>query len=417
MNSTKSGNLNYYLPKPTKPHTLLHVPGSHTLYVGPLSCTRRHVVNAMKYANREDISCLFITQGDVISGRYEDLIVESIGKLNRCLAPVPHVFLIACFCIDDFLGTDEGALLERLQATYPDQQFAIQHIDPVSMDERASMGIKRGSTLYSFLKPAAEHDRGINFLGNYVSLPDDCEFRELLASWGYGPIREIFSLKTYEEYQTMAQSALNIVLRFMHDSSAEMMQTKLNIPYYTFYTSYDPERIEQGYRDIAALLKVELPDLNAQREAAIADIHETVRLLDGMVVAIDSSASIPTFQTARALLKYGFNLKYIFRSNRAFQIDPEDADYILKERKDVQVTRASAYVNLVHTDTQPECMAIGSDCARVLRASHYVDLWHDEGYFGFQGVHRLMHDIRDAFYQRTDWDRVPELKLKTKTEG
>ena len=416
MSSEKKGQLNYYLPKPAKKHTILTVPQSHTLYVGPLSCTRRHAINAIKYGNRKDVSFLFITQADVISGSYEDLMAESIGKLIECLDPVPYVFILAVFCIDDFLGTDEDALILRLEETYPDRQFAVQHIDPVSLDERVDMGTKKTSTLYSFLKPQKEKDKGINFLGNFVSLPSDCEFLSLLSKWGFGPVREIFNMKTYEEYQDMAKSALSVTLRFMGERSAENLNERFGIPYYTFYTSYDPERIAGGYIDIAGILgaDVDPAEIEEMKQRAVSDIEDTVKLLDGMVVAIDSSASIPTFQTGRTLLKYGFNLKYLFRSNHKFKIDVEDENYITGERPDVKVMRASDYVNLVDEENGQEILALGSDCARVLKAAHYVDIWHDEGYFGFQGIHRLMKEMREAFLGHTDWSKVPELKLKKK---
>ena len=423
--NNKKGSLHYYLPKPSKKHTIISIPESHTLYVGPLSCTRRHAINATKYANRKDVSFLFITEGDVISGSYEDLIIESIGKLIDCLSTDPKVLMIAVFCIDDFLGTDEEALVKRLHETYPEKKFAVQHIDPVSMDERVDMGSKKMSTLYSFLETPKEKDRGINFLGNFVSIPSDSEFLKLLKDWGFGPVREIFNMKTFDEYQGIAKSALSVTMRFMSERNAEGLFEKFEIPHYTFYSNYDPERIARAYFDIAEILNVEeehkddpsffeksKSEIEQMKEEALKDIEETRKLLDGMPLAIDSSASIPTFQTAKTLLDYGFNLKYLFRSSHKFKIDVEAENYILNNRPDVKVSRASDYENLISDEKETNVMALGLDCARLLKAEHVVDIWHDEGYFGFQGIKKLMGQIRDAYKIKTDWENTPELKFK-----
>ncbi|MEG1997100.1 MAG: nitrogen fixation protein NifE, partial [Clostridiales bacterium] len=206
MTNNGSPGLSYYLPEPDKIRTVLQIPGSHTLYAGPLSCTRRHAIHAMQFGDRKNISFLFITEADVISGRYEELIVQSIGQLLAVVEPSPHIFFIAVFCIDDFLGTDEAALLDTLRKTYPDRQFALEHIDPVTLDEQINMGTRKHANLYSFIKPAAKHDNGINFLGNFVSLEPECEFLSLLRKWGCDPVRELFQCQNYDEYKDLGKS-------------------------------------------------------------------------------------------------------------------------------------------------------------------------------------------------------------------
>lgn len=404
--------LTYYLPEPDKVHTVLHIPGSHTLYVGPLSCTRRHAIHESEFGDRKDASFLFITEADVVSGRYEELMVESVGSLIELLEPSPHIFFLAVFCIDDFLGTDEAALLDRLRGTYPDRQFAMEHIDPVSLDEALNMGMKKHVNLYSFIKPAYEHDRGVNFLGNFVSLEPECEFLTLLRSWGCGPVRELFHCESYEGYQDMGKSCLSVVLRYMGTHSGDFMRDTLDIPYYVFTASYDAGTVAHGYGDIAELLGRERPDFTVEIEKVKEDAGDTARLLNEMPVAIDSSAFLAPFAAAKTLLDYGFNVRYVFRSNHSFEQDIEAEKYISQHFPQVIVTRAKSYTHLYERIGESDCLAIGADCARVLRARHFADVWHDEGYFGFHGIHRLMATIRDAVSVTTDWSSIPKLKVK-----
>lgn len=408
--------LTYYLPEPEKLHTVLHIPGSHTLYVGPLSCMRRHAIHETKFGNRRDASFLFITETDVVSGRYEELMVESIGNLIELLEPSPHIFFIAVFCIDDLLGTDEDALLQTLRGIYPDRQFAMEHIDPVSLDETLNMGMRKHANLYSFIKPVVRHDRGVNFLGNFVSLDPKCEFLALLRSWNCGPVRELFHCESYEDYQDMGKSCLSVVLRYMGMHSGDFMRDVLGIPYYVFTASYDAETISRGYEEIAELLGKDRPDFTAEIKKAKKDAEDTAQLLNGMPVAIDSSASLTPFATAKALLDYGFNIRFVFRSNHSFKLDAEAEAYIAKNCSQVIITRAESYTHLYERIGESECLAIGADCARVLRARHFADVWHDEGYFGFHGIHRLMATIRDAVSRTADWSDIPQLRVKGNEE-
>ena len=112
--------LSYYLPEKAVPRTVLSIPGSHTIYIGPLSCTRRHFIHNIQYSSFREFSSLFITEADVASGHYEDVITESVSTLCNTLDPVPHIFILEFFCIDDFIGTDESALLQKLKTTFPD---------------------------------------------------------------------------------------------------------------------------------------------------------------------------------------------------------------------------------------------------------------------------------------------------------
>ena len=248
-------SLAYFLPKTERFHTILHVPGSHTLYVGPSSCTRRHAIHAIEHGDdRRDSSFLFISEADVISGSYEEMIGDAVAELCEIIEPEPHIFFIAVFCIDDFLGTDEKAMLEDLHARFPGKQFVVDNIDPVTLDKNKNMAMKKHVNIFSFLEPQASKDSGVNFLGNFVSLEPECEFLHLLKSWGVSTVREIFHCRTYEEYQDMTRSQLSIVMRFMGEAPAKFMQENMGIPFYYFPPDYNVYDIAKGYKEIAAML-------------------------------------------------------------------------------------------------------------------------------------------------------------------
>lgn len=393
-------NLSYYLPKPQKPHTILRIPGSHTLYVGPVGCMRRHYMHAAQYGDLSHVSFLEITNWDIVSGFYEKEIERSIAELLQVIEPTPHIFIISVFCIDDFLATDEQSMLKRLEKKHPDCRFGVEHIAPMNMNEEKGILMKRKTSNYAFLKPESVHDRGINFIGNFVSLPEDCEFLHLIKEWGYGPVRELFTCDSYETYQAMAKSCLSIGFRLGSMGDATLMEEELGIPYYYFPASYDAEFVARGYAHIAALSGQIPPDFTPQITACKIHAKETASLLreKGLFLSVDSKASLLPFSMGLALLNYGLPVNYVFSKNKPFKQDLP-AYHELKKRG-VNLMFSDDYLHIISPRQQEDCVAIGADSAKILGTKYTVDLWHDEGHFGFQGIHKLLDEIQACLLNR-----------------
>ena len=388
----------YRLPEPAKAHTLLKIPGSHTLYAGPPACMRRHALSAREHGLSSSVSFLSVTEADVALGSFEALIHDAVGELAKRLAPAPKVFVIAVFCIDDLIGTDEKALIATLTQAYPAFQFAVERIDPISLSSARSMSADKQSGLYSFIKPSEDRDDGINFLGNFVPLESECEIFDLLRLWGCAPVRELFRCKSFEEYQTMGRSRAAVVLRFIAEEAARRMRNRLGIPYCVMQPAYDPEEIVEGYSRLAAVLQKECPALGEKTAAAQEDMAETAAMLGGMPLAIDAKAFLTPFSAAKALLRAGFEVRYIFRAAAAFDTPSEtEAEAFIKESyPEVKVFRMGSSRRDHAEKEASELLAIGSYCAESLDARFFADVWHDEGYFGFHGIHRLMALLRST---------------------
>ena len=119
------------------------------------------------------------------------------------------------------------------------------------------------------------------------------------------------------------------------------------------------------------------------------------------------------FSAAKALVEYGFEVKYIFSSSHKYNIDEEAELYIGKNHANIEIITKDIYAN-VNREPDNEIISIGADCARLLQAHHYADIWHDEGYFGFHGIHRLFGAMRDSLKTKRDW---PELPIPGKEEA
>lgn len=391
------GRLAYYLPEKPRERTQLRIPESHTLYIGPPACARRHILYAELYGGREHCSSLCVTESDLISGDYEGMILNAVTELLELLQPRPRVLLLVFFCIDDFVGTDEAALLAALEEHFPEQVFAVDRVNPISVRSTAENTVmsKQFLQLYRFLRPETEHDRGVTFIGNFVPLAADCELNRWLQHWGFSDVRELFRCHDYEAYQSLARSGLCLAFRFPGADTLQYFQAKLGMPTFFFPPEYDAGRVREGYTALSVLLGYDVPgDLDALYRETEQDVRETAALFrkKNIRLALDSKAFLRPFFAGKALLDGGFPLAYVFHGRRIW----EEELPIMEELKSrgVQVLRKDDFQNLALHDAGADCLAIGSDCQKLLESKYYADVWHDEGYFGFHGIHRLMALLR-----------------------
>lgn len=395
------GTLSCRLPEVPRNHTVLHIPESHTMYVGPSSCMRRHAIHMREYGNIEEATFLRITQADVVSGGYEDLIEAAVGELLRTLNPAPRIMFIELFCIDDFLGTDDESLVERLSGTFPSCRFVTDHIHPVATNEVVSMSEMKHFNQYSFVEPAApgDSDHGINVIGAFVPINPESEFVAALSSMGATPLRYLFDCKTFGDYQRMGTSQLALVAREMSRTAAEDTRERLGIPYLTLPACYDIAEIGKKYEELSNALDKPLPckSLDLWRARAEKAIEDALEAADGISLAVDCEASLVPHALARALLDYGFDVKWLFRSKHLFDADAADRERLAASYPDVSIAQVDD-ARLVAGDirarkTTPDVLpplAIGKSASHLLGTPHCVDIWHDEGFTGYHGVCTLM---------------------------
>lgn len=400
----KSEQLSFYIPNRSKEKVTLRIPDSHSLHICPAACGRRNGIRAIKNGEKEHISFLYITQSDLISGCYEQLVGDAVEELLRVLKPQPRAFHLYVNCVDDFLGTDEQALVAEMEARFPNIRFAVFHIDPVAGDAKIKPGMRMHAQLFTFLQPLPM-DNGINFIGHFSSLHPDCELFSFLKQWGVDPVREIFRCKDYAAYENMARSQLNLVLMQMGEYAAQQLQNRLGTPYLLQLAAYRMNQFDSDYAALAAALNRALPDLAPYRTAAEAEIAATRKALGEMKIMVDSSASMCPFSLTRALLEYGFSVQAVFALH-AKDADMTDRMWILQNHPEVVIVQREGYQDILGYRFDPNCLCIGFDCAFLLKARHLVDMYHDEGYFGYHGLCRLMRDMRSAAEKPVSWEET-----------
>ncbi len=438
-------HLAYSIPAKDRKKTLMRIPESHSLYVSPQSCARRQAIRAHKNGEADRSSFLQLTQADLVSGAYEGQVVDAVRELLRVLPHTPRVVQIFVNCVDDFLGTDSAALLDDLRAEFPGVRFSLSHINPIAVDLETDPMAKMQSGLYSLLEDPAARDAGVTVVGGFVPLPADCELHAALAAVGAGPVRHVTACETFDEYLQLAESSVVMSAGGMGDAMSEAFAARFGMQRVVWHPTYALDRVGARYEELSAALgavgvgcggadgteceaagaKREVAGAQASgaalrevvagvtapaREAARAAVRRALAAVGDAPVAVDSSATFAPYHLAHELLDYGFNVRACF----AFHMKGGDAEAAERLRSDYpqvrvvtesadEVLREGAFagegaaeVGGAAGSRDNRWLAIGSEAAFFTGARCVVDIYHDEGYFGYQGIERLMNEIVEA---------------------
>ena len=162
-------------------------------------------------------------------------------------------------------------------------------------------------SLFRLLRPVERHDKGVNLIGSISRLRDGGDFERILHESGIGPVRTLKTAETFDDFQQMAASCVNIVIDDSYLDAASDMQKDLGIPFIYHPVSYNLESIGKMYADLSRAVGVRLSwegarDCCAEAIRKAAAVPHDPFLLDGVGV-------FRPYECARALHGYGFNVE------------------------------------------------------------------------------------------------------------
>lgn len=394
--------LHYFNPRRRCPR--VNIPDSHRLHVAPSACGRRISIGAYRDGDKQKLSHLFISEDDVVSGCYEDLIPDAIEELLNTLEKRPRAIIMDVTCIDDLLGTDHEALLALLTQRFPDLKFTVCHINPISLEGKLPPPVNMQKKFYGLLDRTGKMEDAVNLVGNIPPLEKECEIFEILQAFGM-KVKQIYDCKTFDEFLSMADSRLNIVVAPMAQMAAEQMIEKLGIPFLFAPGSFKINEIVHVYNDIATVLGRNKPDLSGYIDRAREKIAKTLKQLGDMPIVVDSSSTRMPFSLAKALLDYGFNVKMIFDS-MILNCDMPDYEWFKKNRPDIMIADAQRFDLIKENIQLRDCLCIGFDSAYTLGAKHLVELLEEKFIYGFNAIEVLMDMMTEACETTVDYNAI-----------
>ena len=409
--------LTYQVPDNGRKKTVLRIPESHALYLCPMACGRRQGIRAFKNGQEGHASFLTFTQADIALGDYIGMVHDAVAQVLDAVEPRPRLLMLYVNCIDDFIGTDGAALLEELSCEHPGTRFFLSHINPVANDMRESMAASMHAAYYDALEPVEQdgRDTGVNVVGGFVGLPHDCEMRAFLQAAGVCEVRSLVESQTFEQYARMARSQLNLAITSIAQGVCGQLEERLGIGWLYWPACYDPDEVAARYEALAARLGLKLRDcdgveaqgaqalLAQARSEALAATREALDSVGRMPVVVDTSASMMPFSLALDLIKAGFNVAAVFALHSKGN-DEEARAQLMAEHPEVAVVSKQGIEAMEGLGIPRRCICLGRDAAFLLRAEHTPDMYHDEGFFGYQGIAGLMRSMVACLGRTERWD-------------
>ncbi len=386
------------------------IPESHQLFVAPFACGRHGALGGALNGIKDRISYLYIDESDIVSGGYEDLIPDAIEELFQALEKRPKVMVIFVTCLDDLLGTDHVQLQKRLTDLYPDVRFISCHMNPISENMKFPPGISIQKDLYSLLDKQEKRTKAVNFIGNHAPINKECELFRIMAENGY-ELKHISDFDRFEEYQTMAQSQLNLVLSPVAKYASKQMEERLDIDYLLAYNTYDLAEIRAFYQELGEKLGIKT-EIDSYEAAARKKIEEAKKIIGNHPIAIDYQAVKKPCTLAKMLLEQGFHVAMVM-IDQVKSIEKEAYEYLVANHSEVKIVNAVHPTMVKHGYRNEEnYLCIGFDCGYAVGSNKVYSLLLDECLFGYYGVEKLLEGMTKAFTGEQDVrDMIEEAHL------
>ena len=377
------------------------LPESCQLFVCPSACGRHGAIGAMKQGLKDRLFYLFLSQSDIIDG-YDGLIPDAVEEVLQVLKKRPKAFYIFVSCLDDLIGTDHEALIELLQERHPDICFLTGHMNPISVGSKMPPPVLIQCNLYSVLEPGGQKTGNVNAIGNLVPTAHTSELYDLLDQSGVTRLCHISDYDTFDGYQEMASSRLNLVLGAAGQQAARQMEKKLGIPWLFLPITYLPEEIEENYVNLWSRLCPDSTvqfDLTKHRERAMEAVHRTLEDVGDMPIIIDATAVAQPFGAAEALLEFGFHVVRI-ECQECPSFDEKHREWVEQNHPEVEIFQTEHHRAVLFDRRMEDSLALGVEGAYLAGSWHVADLFNDGGMFGYDGIVRLMALLGEAAVNR-----------------
>ncbi len=382
----------------------MQVPESYQLFVGPAACMRHIMLSSMELKIDHRISWLFIKESDIVSGSYEQLILKNVDELLSQMTPRPKVFMIFTTCIDNLLGTDHDVFLKPLNEKYPDTKTIVCFMNPITGEGPTPPAITIQDSIYSLLKKSEVRERAVNCIGNHLPIREDNELICHLKQHGF-QVRHISQYQSFEQFQEMGQSVLNLVLSPLALYAAKQMKKRQGIDYLYLPVSYSFAEIEKGIQLVCDKLDIEPLDPTDARRQAEQALEETRKELNGRPVSLDYEATYHPFSMAHLLLTHGFHLDTIF-SGECIPQEQREFDWILERHPEVNIVQPDQYTMLGKRRNEEDHLCIGFEAAYYIGSPHVVPVAADAEQYGFSGICLLMKRMAEENARSYDLEQL-----------
>ena len=399
-------------------HTGMLVPESHQIFVCAQGCLRGVVLTAAEMNAGDRFSTVAICENNVLDGDMEQLIIDGVIDVLQKLPKLPKAALIFTSCIHHFTGCDLTYVYNTLRERFPQVEFTDCYMNPIMRKTKTPPDPMTRSRLYSFLKKDDMRDeKCVNIIGNNYATSETSDFVRMLKNADF-EIRDITKCKTFEDYEKMSRSILDIAYMPAAQTAAGDLKERLGIDYVYIPVSYDANEIREGLVNLAETLGIPVIDTKPLEEEAERALSKAAALLGDTPVVIDYTATPRPLGLALLLLEHGFNVRTVY----ADTFIPEERpafDKLREKYPDLELCATvhpkmrvlpRADLKRFEESEREKILAIGQKAAYFADTPYFVNMLECGGYWGFDGIARIAEDICDAAVNKKDTRKIIQVK-------
>lgn len=376
------------------------VPESVVLFVIPQGCGRHGAIASMMKDYDKQLFYLYISQVDIVTGQHMNKIERAVEEILQKMKKKPKALVLCSTCTDDLLGSDYEGKARLLEEKFH-LDVRIGRMNPIRKETKRPPELMIQKTIYDYLHSSSEKKDTINIIGSFANFKPECEINTILRQSGIEKILHIRDFKTYEEYQEMSMSKYSLVVKPGGMTAAKEMQRRFKIPFADVPVSFRLDGIEDNYKKIEQLLGRVL-EYKKYRENTEEIIHEKIKKLGKISVAVGATANACPFELARELVERGLYVPYVF----ADQLLPSDEVHVewLKENAPyiTVYSTISPSMTLFLKKREKVDLAIGFDAGYFCGGSKTVPLSLDEQLYGYEGLKTLYSRMVEVFENPQD---------------
>lgn len=375
-------------------HTGMLIPGAHEIFVCAANCLRGVVLTAAEMGMSDRFSTITIKENNVLDGNMEELIIEGVTDILNKLPSLPPAVLLYTSCIHHFMGCDTDMCYAELRRRFPQVDFTDCYMNPIMRKSGLTPDQLMRRQLYSLLKPVPLEPKTVNIVGNNFSTADSSELCRLIRRAGWA-LREITRCASYEEYQQMSRSAMNISYIPAARAAADALQDRLGQPQLYLPLSFNPDKISRELNHLAVVLGIDYDD-TADRAEAMQALERAKDTVGDMPIAIDYTAVPTPLGLARLLLEHGFAVTRLYADS--FRQDERDEfDWLCQNAPELKVyATVQVKMRVMPRTTDGPMLAIGQKAAYFTGTNNFVDIVEGAGMYGFDGIRRMAGLMEEA---------------------
>lgn len=420
-------------------HTGMLLPQTHQIFICAQSCLRGVVLTAAEMNALNRFSTITIEEHNVLEGDMEKLIIEGVQDIVKRLSYKPRAILLYTSCIHHFIGCDLNYVYKKLHELLPDIDITDCYMNPTMRKTLTPPDVKMRQQLYSLLQESSERDNGINIIGNNFALDEDSDICKLIVSNGFF-VRDIGSvvdytstdiqfpatkqkINTYDDFQNMAKSCLNIVTNSAAIPAGKELEKRFATKMIYLPVSYDSS---ENVR-MLSVLQTLLDELKTQitvnssltqncQNITEEDIKKLVtdcrNIIGKTQIAVDYTATTKPLGLTKFLIENDFNVTSVYLDSFSSE-EKEDFEWLKQNASELKLY-ATVHPKMCVLPQQnissSKIIAIGQKAAYFTHTDNFVNIIENFGLWGLSGTYKLLLLLKDAYLNEKNASKLIQIK-------